>query len=67
MQFGTNYSDTLNLLYLEFHAFESNVESPAAVESSNSIWGCCLEVETVPQFLFQRFCENLESHEKMFL
>ena len=59
--------DTLKLLYLEFHAFKSNVESHAAVKSSNSIWGCCLEVETVPRFLFRRFCGNLESHDNMLL
>ena len=59
------YIDTLNLLYLEFHAFKSNVESPAAVKSSNSIWGCCLEVEIVPRFLFRRIFGNLESHDKM--
>ena len=65
--FGTNYSDTLNLLYSEFHAFKSNVESPGAVKRSNSIWGCCLEVENVPRFLFRRFCGNLGSHDKVLL
>ena len=61
------YVDTLNFLYLEIHAFKSNVESPAAVKSSNSIWGCRLEVEIDPQFLFRRSCGNLESHDKMSL
>ena len=67
MRFGTSYTDTLNLLYLKFHALKSSVESPAAVKSLKSIWGCCLEVEIVPRFLFQRFFGNLESHEKMLL
>ena len=67
MRLGTSYVDILNLLYLEFHAFKSNVESPAAVKSSNSIWGCCLELEIVPRFLLRRFCGNLESHDKMLL
>ena len=53
LQFGTNYNDILNLLCVEFHAFKSNVESPGAVKSSNSMWGCCLEDEIVPQFLFR--------------
>ena len=67
MQVGTSYIDTLNLLYLEFHGFKSNVESPAAVKNSNSIWGFCVEVEIVPWFLFRQFCGNLESHGKMLL
>ena len=67
MRFGTSYFDTLNLLHLEFHDFKSNVESPAAVKSSNSIWGCCLEVEIVPRFLFRRFCGKLESRDKKLL
>ena len=58
MRFGTNYSDTLNLLYLEFHAFKSNVETPATVKRSNSIWGCCLEVEIVPRFRSDDFAET---------
>ena len=67
MRFGTNYSDTLNLLYLDFHAFKSDMETPEAVKSLNSILGCCLEVEIVPRFPFRRFCGNLESHDKMLL
>ena len=67
MRFGTNYGDTLNLLYLAFNAFKSNVEIPGAVKSSKSIWGCCLVFETVPRFLLRRFCVNLESHDKLLL
>ena len=62
-----NYSGTLNLPYLEFHAFKSNVESPGADKSSKSIWDCCLDILIVPGFLFRRFCGNLESRGKMLL
>ena len=38
--------------------FQSNVESPAVVKSSNSIWGCCLEVELSRGFCYDDFAET---------
>ena len=64
MRFGTSYSDTLNFLYLEFHAFKSNLESPgrSKVRGPSGV-----VVEIVQRFLFRGFCGNLESHDEMLL
>ena len=53
MRFGTNYGDTLNLLYLEFHAFKSNVESPGEVKSSKFTGVVVLTLK-----LFRGFCSD---------
>ena len=66
MRFGTNYNDTLNLLYLEY-AFQSNLESAGEVQTFKSVWGCYFDVQIVPGFLFLRFCGNLKSQGKMLL
>ena len=66
MRFKTNYSDTLNFLYLAFHALKSNVEIPGVAKVRSPL-GRCLVIETVLRFLFRQFCGNLDSHDKMLL
>ena len=65
MRFGTNYNDTLNLLYLELLRFQSTLESAGAVQSLKSVWACYFDVQIVPGFLFLRFFGNLKSQGKM--
>ena len=67
MRFGTNYSDTLNLLFWSYYAFKSNLESAGATQTLKSVWGCYFDVQMVPGFLFRRFCGNLKSQGKMLL
>ena len=65
MRFGTNYNDTLNLLYLELLRLQSNLESAGAVQTLKSVWACHLNFQIVPGSLFLRFCGNLKSQGKM--
>ena len=69
MQFGTNYNDTLNLLYLEL--LRSSVKFgkrwSGAVQTLKCVWGCYFDVQVVPGLLFLRFCGNLKSQGKMLL
>ena len=67
MRFGTNYNDTLNLLYLELLRFQSKLESAGAAQTLKSVWGCYFDVHIAPGFLFLRFCGNLKSQGKMLL
>jgi len=57
MQFGTNYDDTLNLLYLELLRF--------SVKFGKRWSGPNFEIRL--GFLFLRFCGNLKSQGKMLL
>ena len=67
MRFGTNYSDTLKLTLSLKLTFKSNLESPGAVQTLKSVWGCYFDVQVVPGILFRRFCRNLKSQGKMLL
>ena len=67
MQFGTNYSDTLNLVYLDFLSFQVKFGNHWRGPNFEVRLGCNFDVQIVPGFLFRRFWGNLRSKGKMLL
>ena len=67
MRFGTNYNDTLNLLYLELLRFSVKCGKRWSGPNFEVRLGCYFDVQIVSEFLFLRFCGNFKSQGKLLL